>query len=123
MEKYSQFRDKATGIAPFLPVPPAPFSILWAPVSISIFLFRLPLLLSVSVLYFCFLEWLPAGSLGSAVKYGALWLLLAIPGVWWVDLQVDGVRRGYVQSLHSIRWLETRRGGEHGESTGLYGEH
>jgi hypothetical protein len=75
-------------------------------VSISIFLFRLPLLLSVSVLYFCFLEWLPVGSgvgngslgsigsLGSAVKYGALWLLLAIPGVWWVDLQVDGVRRG-----------------------------
>jgi 1-acylglycerol-3-phosphate O-acyltransferase len=23
-----------------------------------------------------------------------LWLILAVPGVWWVDLQVDGVKRG-----------------------------
>jgi len=111
MEKYSQFRDKGTAasashlhlsslhhigtaIAPFLPVPPAPFSIVWAPVSIGLFLFRLPFLLSISVLYFCVLEWVMVGVVGAGVKYCALWLMLGIPGVWWVDLQVDGVRRG-----------------------------
>lgn len=31
------------------------------------------------------------------MKYGVLWLMLGIPGVWWVDLQVDGVKRGYVK--------------------------
>jgi len=82
-----------TAIAPFLPVPPAPFSLFWAPVSITLFFFRLPLLLSVSILYFAVLEFVP---IGSAIKYGALWLMLSIPGVWWVDLQVDGVKRGYV---------------------------
>jgi len=34
------------------------------------------------------------GVVGAGVKYCALWLMLGIPGVWWVDLQVDGVRRG-----------------------------
>ncbi len=23
-----------------------------------------------------------------------LWVVLAVPGVWWVDLRVDGVKRG-----------------------------
>jgi hypothetical protein len=44
-----------------------------------------------SILYFLILEWIPAGT---AVKYVVLWALLGIPGVWWVDLQVDGVKRG-----------------------------
>jgi hypothetical protein len=118
MEKYSQFRDKGThtshahvhmprlyvlelqkltatgtAIAPFLPVPPAPSSILWTPVSVFLVACRLPLLITVSIAYFCFLEWFPVGH---AVKYIALWLMAGIPGVWWVDLQIDGVRRGYV---------------------------
>lgn len=29
-----------------------------------------------------------------------LWLMLGVPGVWWVDLQVDGVKRG---QLHSAK--------------------
>ncbi|KAH8704585.1 hypothetical protein GQ44DRAFT_716558 [Phaeosphaeriaceae sp. PMI808] len=95
MEKYSQFRDKGTAIAPFLPVPPAPSSFLWTPVSLALFLFRLPLLFGVSIVYFCFLEWIPVGH---AIKYCALWLMLGIPGVWWVDLQVDGVRRGQLHT-------------------------
>ncbi|KAH7408692.1 hypothetical protein DE146DRAFT_629583 [Phaeosphaeria sp. MPI-PUGE-AT-0046c] len=95
MEKYSQFRDKGTAIAPFLPVSPAPASILWTPVSLVTFLGRLPFLLGISVTYFCFLEWMPVGH---AVKYCALWLMLGIPGVWWVDLQVDGVKRGQLNT-------------------------
>ncbi|KAH6212378.1 hypothetical protein HBI42_156660 [Parastagonospora nodorum] len=100
MEKYSQFRDKGTAIAPFLPVPPAPASFLWTPVSVTLFLCRLPFLLGISLIYFCFLEWIPVGGggLGHAVKYCALWLMLGIPGVWWVDLQVDGVRRGQLHT-------------------------
>ena len=27
-----------------------------------------------------------------------MWCVLGIPGVWWIDIQVDGVRRGYVLS-------------------------
>ncbi|KAL5119278.1 Lysophosphatidic acid:oleoyl-CoA acyltransferase 1 [Pleosporales sp. CAS-2024a] len=98
MEKYSQFRDKGTAIAPFLPVPPAPASFLWTPVSVSLFLLRLPFLLGISVLYFCFLEYMP---IGHTIRYCALWLMLGIPGVWWVDLQVDGVRRGQLHTSSS----------------------
>ncbi|KAF2993445.1 hypothetical protein E8E13_001657 [Curvularia kusanoi] len=91
MEKYSQFRDKGTAIAPFLPVPPAPASIAWTPVYTFLFLFRLPFALSLSVLFFGLVEWLPVGG---TVKYLVLWALLGVTGVWWVDFQVDGVKRG-----------------------------
>ncbi|CAO2651450.1 Nn.00g040200.m01.CDS01 [Neocucurbitaria sp. VM-36] len=97
MEKYSQFRDKGTAIAPFLPVPAPPSSFIWTPVHAFLFVFRLPFVLSVSFFYFCILEWIPVGS---TVKYVVLWLMLGIPGVWWVDLQVDGVKRG---QLHSAK--------------------
>ncbi|OSS48541.1 hypothetical protein B5807_07613 [Epicoccum nigrum] len=91
MEKYSQFRDKGTAIAPFLPVPPAPVSLAWAPVHVFLFLVRLPFVLSLSVLSFGLLEWLPVGG---TVRYAVLWALLGATGVWWVDFQVDGVKRG-----------------------------
>ncbi|KAI8941930.1 hypothetical protein NX059_000044 [Plenodomus lindquistii] len=97
MEKYSQFRDKGTAIAPFLPVPPPPFSLVWAPIRLFLFCVRAPLVVCVSIFYFVFLEY---ASFGSTVKYGVLWLMLGIPGVWWVDLQVDGVKRG---QLHSAK--------------------
>ncbi|KAH9866513.1 hypothetical protein J1614_008203 [Plenodomus biglobosus] len=97
MERYSQFRDKGTAIAPFLPVPPPPFSLVWAPVHIFLFCLRAPFVIFVSILYFIFLEYM---SFGSTIKYGVLWLMLSFPGVWWVDLQVDGVKRG---QLHSAK--------------------
>ncbi|KAF2845509.1 hypothetical protein T440DRAFT_472539 [Plenodomus tracheiphilus IPT5] len=97
MEKYSQFRDKGTAIAPFLPVPPPPSSLVFAPVHIFLFCVRAPFVLFVSILYFIFLEYL---SFGSTVKYAVLWLMLSLPGVWWVDLQVDGVKRG---QLHAAK--------------------
>ncbi|KAI5286893.1 hypothetical protein KEM54_006419 [Ascosphaera aggregata] len=41
--------------------------------------------------YFLILQWLPIGALG---KKASLWSILGIPGIWWIDLQIDGVRRG-----------------------------
>jgi hypothetical protein len=48
--------------------------------------------LFLSIFYFLILEWLPLSL--SLVKRAAMWVLLAVPGVWWIDLQVDGVKRG-----------------------------
>ncbi|KAL8910722.1 MAG: hypothetical protein Q9171_004015 [Xanthocarpia ochracea] len=90
MEKYSQYRDRASGIAPFLPVPTASAGIYY-PVHLFLFFIRLPLLLAAILTYFLFLQWLAIGSLG---KKASLWLILGVPGIWWIDLQVDGVKKG-----------------------------
>ncbi|KAF2126283.1 hypothetical protein P153DRAFT_369620 [Dothidotthia symphoricarpi CBS 119687] len=95
MEKYSQFRDKGTAIAPFLPVPSPPSSFLWTPVHVFLFFTRLPFVIGFSILYFGILDWLPVGH---AIKYAVLWSMLMAPGVWWVDFQVDGVKRGQLSS-------------------------
>lgn len=68
-------------------------SIVWTPVYTFLFLFRLPFVLSLSVLLFGVIEWLPVGG---TIRYVVLWALLGLTGVWWVDFQVDGVKRGYV---------------------------
>lgn len=60
-----------------------------------LFFFRLPLLVFLCVGYFAILQWLPIGSLG---KKASLWCILGVPSIWWIDLQVDGVRKGYVYS-------------------------
>ena len=62
------------------------------------------------------LQWLPIGSLG---KKASLWLILGAPGVWWIDLQIDGVKKGFVPysgySQHSADnvppalWLNTTK--------------
>ncbi|KAF2144173.1 uncharacterized protein K452DRAFT_325415 [Aplosporella prunicola CBS 121167] len=90
MEKYSQYRDRGSGIAPFFAVPTQPSGVA-LPFHFFLFVCRVPLLLTASAVYFLLLSWLPVGSL---IKKAALWLMLGIPGVWWIDLQIDGVRRG-----------------------------
>jgi 1-acyl-sn-glycerol-3-phosphate acyltransferase len=112
MEKYSQFRDRGlciptvpvdcktwalanastagSGIAPFFPVSSTPAGI-YLPVHIFLFLFKLPLFFTVATTYFLFLQWFP---LGSVVKKAILWMILGIPGIWWIDLQIDGVKKG-----------------------------
>lgn len=116
MEKYSQFRDRckwagslvagavggvsadagrglalaATGIAPFLPVA-TPLSALSALTHGLLFLFRLPLFLTYAVSYFVVFHYLPLPVVARKV---ALWGLMAVPGIWWVDLQLDGMQRG-----------------------------
>lgn len=116
MEKFSQFRDRGesspqpcpdsalaanvpscsgSGIAPFLPVP-RQSSGAYLPVLIFLFVIRLPIFITVVLGYFLVLQWLPLGSLA---RKALLWLILGVPGVWWIDLQIDGVKRGYVRLL------------------------
>ena len=81
-----------SGIAPFLPIP-TEASGFYLPFHIFLYVFRVPLLLFFCVTYFCFVQWLPIGALS---KKASLWCILGVPGIWWIDLQVDGVKKGYV---------------------------
>ncbi|CAL3964035.1 hypothetical protein PZA11_001494 [Diplocarpon coronariae] len=99
MEKYSQFRDRGSGIAPFFPVLSTPAGI-YFPVHVFLFLFRLPFFLTVTTTYFLFLQWFPLGSL---LKKAILWMILGIPGIWWIDLQIDGVKKGSLAKKHKGR--------------------
>ncbi|KAH0544920.1 hypothetical protein FGG08_001000 [Glutinoglossum americanum] len=98
MEKYSQFRDRGSGIAPFTPIF-TPTSKIYLPIRIFIFLARLPIFVALTLGYFIVLQCLPLGSL---FKKAMLWMILGVPGVWWVDLQVDGVKKGSL-AKHSPR--------------------
>ena len=89
--KTSPLTIAGSGIAPFFPVPTLA-SGFHLPFHVFLFLVRLPLLISATLAYFFVLQWLPIGSLG---KKASLWVILGIPGIWWIDLQIDGVRRGY----------------------------
>lgn len=90
-----------TAIAPFLPIPTEPAGI-YLPFHIFLFVVRVPLLLTLTLGYFFIFRWLPIGNLG---KRAALWSMMGVPGIWWIDLQVDGVRRGY----DALRMLPTTR--------------
>ncbi|WEW56989.1 Lysophosphatidic acid:oleoyl-CoA acyltransferase 1 [Emydomyces testavorans] len=118
MEKYSQFRDRgkqlsvgnvlyahlliifvASGIAPFLPVvgQVRPLNFV---VKLALFCVRLPLFAFTLLAYFGLLQWLPLGSLG---KKACLWAIAGIAGIWWVDLQIEGVKKGSLARHHSCR--------------------
>ena len=56
-----------------------------------LFVARLPLFLVNAAVYFLLLQYLP---LPAIVNKLLLWCLLAIPGLWWVDLRLDGVKPG-----------------------------
>ncbi|TAQ86704.1 hypothetical protein B7494_g4971 [Chlorociboria aeruginascens] len=99
MEKYSQFRDRGSGIAPFFPVSSQPSGI-YFPAYVFLFLFKLPFFFTVSTTYFLFLQWFPLGSL---FKKAILWMILGIPGIWWIDLQIDGVKKGSLAKKHEGR--------------------
>jgi 1-acyl-sn-glycerol-3-phosphate acyltransferase len=58
-----------------------------------LFLFRLPFFFTYAFTYFVFLHLLPLPVFARKI---ALWGLMAIPGIWWVDLQLDGVKRGHL---------------------------
>ncbi|KAI9762976.1 MAG: hypothetical protein M4579_000039 [Chaenotheca gracillima] len=99
MEKYSQFRDRGSGIAPFFPVP-SQVTTAWLPVHALLFAIRLPIFVSFVVVYFLLLQFIPLGSL---FKKAMLWSILGVPGVWWIDLQIDGVKRGSLAKQHALR--------------------
>ncbi|KAG7104076.1 hypothetical protein HYQ44_015388 [Verticillium longisporum] len=94
MEKFSQFRDKGSGISPFMPIK-TPVSPLTYALHTSLFLLRLPLFLTLTATYFLFLHHLP---LPVVVRKALLWSLMAIPGLWWIDLQLDGLRAAAPQT-------------------------
>ncbi|KAI1181179.1 hypothetical protein F4777DRAFT_5236 [Nemania sp. FL0916] len=104
MEKYSQFRDRGSGISPFLPIgtqgsPVAKMLGMW------LFLLRLPLVLAYCAAYFLVLDHLPLPPL---VRKLQLWTMLGIPGIWWVDLQLDGVKRGSLYQQPPSRFPRER---------------
>jgi hypothetical protein len=119
MEKYSQYRDRGlyflahetrfyipiltynlgSGIAPFFPIVSKPAGI-YLPVHIFLFLFKLPFFITIATTYFLFLQWFPLGSL---FKKAILWMILGIPGIWWIDLQIDGVKKGSLAKKHEGR--------------------
>ncbi|KAK4100149.1 hypothetical protein N658DRAFT_473744 [Parathielavia hyrcaniae] len=91
MEKFSQFRDRGSGISPFLPVT-TPSSIFGTLFHAVVFVFRLPFFLTFAAANFVLLQHL--SFLPFVARKLFLWVLLTIPLVWWVDLQLDGVKRG-----------------------------
>ncbi|KAI0205272.1 hypothetical protein F4808DRAFT_279104 [Astrocystis sublimbata] len=104
MEKYSQFRDRGSGISPFLPTT-TPTSIVSKIIGAWIFVLRLPLLVVYCAAYFLVLHHLP---LPPFLRKLNLWALLGIPGIWWVDLQLDGVKRGSLSQQPADRFPRER---------------
>lgn len=99
MEKYTQFRDRGSGIAPFMPII-TPFSSPTLLVHTFVFLCRLPFFLSVSSSYFLFLHHLP---LPFFIQKILRWAVLILSGILFVDIQVDGVKRGALSSQPKSR--------------------
>ncbi|KAK9780351.1 putative Phospholipid/glycerol acyltransferase domain-containing protein [Seiridium cardinale] len=99
MEKYSQFRDRGSGVSPFLPHV-TPVSIPTRFWHMVIFCFRLPIFLFYVACYFLLLTHLP---LPVVFRKLLLWGMLGIPGIWWVDLQLDGVKRGHLHEQPAER--------------------
>ncbi|ROV93084.1 hypothetical protein VSDG_07353 [Cytospora chrysosperma] len=92
MEKFSQFRDRGSGIAPFIPHT-SPSSTPAKLLHVCLFAFRLPVLLFSLALYFLVVQHVTP-ILPQAINKLLVWGLLAIPQIWWSDLQLDGVKRG-----------------------------
>lgn len=67
---------------------------------IALFSFRLPIFLFFCTLYFTTFHHLP---LPLAARKLLLWGLMSIPGIWWIDLQLDGVKRGTLSSAPRYR--------------------
>ena len=67
---------------------------------VALFCFRLPFFLFFAAVYFTTLHHLP---LPLALRKLLLWGLMSIPGIWWIDLQLDGVKRGTLSSAPRSR--------------------
>ncbi|EPS38289.1 hypothetical protein H072_7919 [Dactylellina haptotyla CBS 200.50] len=81
---------RRTGIAPFIPIA-TPTSAFHLPLAAVLFALRAPVLAAMTASYFLFLQFMPLGSL---FQKGILWICMLVAGVFWVDLQVEGVKRG-----------------------------
>lgn len=91
MEKFSQFRDRGSGISPFIPHNPrssAAAKLLHA----ALFAFRIVPFLIYTPFYFLLARNIPF--LPQILQKCLAWAFLSIPWVFWGDLQLDGVKRG-----------------------------
>jgi hypothetical protein len=100
MEKYSSFRDAGTGIAPFLPLSPAPRTPLLLPLEFALLLIRIPVLAIVSAAYFILVELvgeiLLRGTIPGALewlKWTCLRSILCILGVLSIQETTDSQKR------------------------------
>lgn len=87
MEKFSNYRDKATGISPFMPVEPPKSSVALLPLRIIYFILKIPLILA------GFLFALVSPSMGSN------FLLLVVGGLNLCTVLVDGVKKRDVSAI------------------------
>ncbi|PSR87101.1 acyltransferase [Coniella lustricola] len=91
MEKFSQFRDRGSGVSPFMPHTSSS-SAAARLLHIGLFTFRLPFLLAYTAFYFLLAANIPF--LPQALQKLLTWGFLGIPWIIWGDLQLDGVKRG-----------------------------
>lgn len=87
MEKFSNYRDKATGISPFMPVEPPKSSVALLPLRVIYFILKLPLILA----GFFFALVSPA--------MGSNFLLLIVGGLNLCTVLVDGVKKRAVDTI------------------------
>ncbi|CAN6674259.1 hypothetical protein TRVA0_051S00210 [Trichomonascus vanleenenianus] len=101
MEKFSQWRDGATGIAPFLPAVKA-YSyessnfLIAAEIVLAntIRALKVPVLILILALHLAVFQWIPA------LSQKSLKLLLLIAGVYWTPISSEDARRGIKTILH-----------------------
>ncbi|KAK5627489.1 hypothetical protein RRF57_003204 [Xylaria bambusicola] len=99
-----QFRDRGSGISPFLPIA-TPVSLFHKIGGAWLFLFRLPVFVLCCASFFLVLDHIAILPIGRKIL---LWLILAISGVWWIDLQLDGVKRGSLSQQDPSRFPRER---------------
>ncbi len=88
-----------SGVSPFLPVR-TPSTTLSAIPRVFVFLLRFVPFVAYVAIYFLVLQFLP---LPPAARKLLLWAMMGIPGIWWVDLQIDGVKRGHLSQQPASR--------------------
>lgn len=66
---------------------------------------RFPIFIAYCLVYFLLLDHLP---LPQFMRKLLLWTMLGIPGIWWVDLQLDGVKRGSLSQQPPSRFPRER---------------
>ena len=97
MEKFSNWRDKATGVAPFLQISDQQ-SVLKTVITVVLLPIRLPLLLIFSLVYILCRFLIPQAT--QSLQRYLLWIVLILLGVIHWDVQVSGVKKKYVKLIY-----------------------
>ncbi|QNP96217.1 Hypothetical protein YALI2_B00523g [Yarrowia lipolytica] len=98
MEKFSQYRDKGTGVAPYLPhprskadgsLPSTIFVVLQAPLALVESVIKIPLLLALLALYGGIIQFITI----EPVRKAYFSTLLFVSGFWFWNVSAEAVRR------------------------------